>query len=174
MKIILAFWNCRQCRCLWGKFIHIRNLCPESQKCAKLLMLFMFSANCKRWFSVQSLENLSKIRLTARFTMKLLTHNMLSSKGIKGVKIGFPLKIEARDVKECEVDFNPEFTSRVIPKLDWPEVVRAAQVLGQLGDTPAEIPSVRFKLPLQILLNNTTLKNLPFSLSAQSQSRYRR
>ena len=44
-------------------------------------------------------------------------------------------------MKECEVDFNPEFTSRVIPKLDWPEVVRAAQVLGQLGDTPAEIPS---------------------------------
>jgi multifunctional methyltransferase subunit TRM112 len=45
-------------------------------------------------------------------------------------------------VKECEVDFNPEFTARVIPKLDWPEVVRAAQHLGQLGNTPAELPQV--------------------------------
>ena len=30
--------------------------------------------------------------------MKLLTHNMLSSKGIKGVKVGFPLKIEVKVV----------------------------------------------------------------------------
>ena len=49
---------------------------------------------------------------------------------------------QARDVKECEVDFNPEFTARVIPKLDWPEVARAAQSLGQLGDTPTEVPVV--------------------------------
>ncbi len=40
------------------------------------------------------------------------------------------------------MDFNPEFTARVIPKLDWPEVVRAAQHLGQLGNTPAELPQV--------------------------------
>jgi multifunctional methyltransferase subunit TRM112 len=52
------------------------------------------------------------------------------------------LIFQARDVKECEVDFNPEFTARVIPKLDWPEVVRAAQHLGQLGDTPTELPQV--------------------------------
>ena len=45
-------------------------------------------------------------------------------------------------MKECEVDFNPEFMARIIPKLDWPEVVRAAQNLGQLGDTPTELPQV--------------------------------
>ena len=26
--------------------------------------------------------------------MKLITHNMLSSQGMKGVKVGYPLKIE--------------------------------------------------------------------------------
>ena len=46
---------------------------------------------------------------------------------------------QARDVKVCEVDFNPEFISRVIPTLDWPEVVKAAQQLGQLDDLPVEL-----------------------------------
>ena len=66
--------------------------------------------------------------------MKLLTHNMLSSKGMKGVKVGYPLQIEAKDVKVSEVDFNPEFIARIIPKLDWTEVCRAADGLGQLGE----------------------------------------
>nr|ACO15073.1 TRM112-like protein [Caligus clemensi] len=66
--------------------------------------------------------------------MKLLTHNMLSSKGMKGVKVGFPLAIEAKDVKVSEVEFNPDFVARIIPKVDWMEVCRAADALGQLGD----------------------------------------
>ena len=36
----------------------------------------------------------------------------------------------------CEVEFNQDFIARVIPKLDWAEVVRAAEGLGQLGDLP--------------------------------------
>ncbi|QQP56324.1 TRM112-like protein [Caligus rogercresseyi] len=56
--------------------------------------------------------------------MKLLTHNMLSSKGMKGVN----------DVKVSEVEFNPRFVARIIPKLDWMEVCRAADALGLLGD----------------------------------------
>eukprot|EP00095_Tigriopus_kingsejongensis_P007973 maker-scaffold135_size322082-snap-gene-2.14 protein:Tk07973 transcript:maker-scaffold135_size322082-snap-gene-2.14-mRNA-1 annotation:"trm112-like protein" len=71
--------------------------------------------------------------------MKLITHNMLSSQGIKGVKVGFPLAIEAKDVKVLEVDFNPDFIARLIPKLDWPQVCRAAQGLDQLGDLPLEL-----------------------------------
>ncbi|TRY63945.1 hypothetical protein TCAL_03581, partial [Tigriopus californicus] len=62
--------------------------------------------------------------------MKLITHNMLSSQGIKGVKVGFPLVIQAKDVKVSEVEFNPDFIARIIPKLDWPEVCRAAQELN--------------------------------------------
>ncbi|XP_059094428.1 multifunctional methyltransferase subunit TRM112-like protein [Tigriopus californicus] len=71
--------------------------------------------------------------------MKLITHNMLSSQGIKGVKVGFPLVIQAKDVKVSEVEFNPDFIARIIPKLDWPEVCRAAQELNQLGDLPSKL-----------------------------------
>ena len=39
-------------------------------------------------------------------------------------------------MKVCEVEFNGEFIARVIPKLDWPEIVKAAEQLGQLGDLP--------------------------------------
>lgn len=38
--------------------------------------------------------------------MKLLTHNMLACH-IKGVKNGFPFKIEATQVEEREADFDP-------------------------------------------------------------------
>lgn len=47
--------------------------------------------------------------------------------------------LQAKDVKVLEVDFNPEFIARVIPKLDWPEVCRAAQQLDQLGDLPTTL-----------------------------------
>ena len=60
-------------------------------------------------------------------------------------------------MKECEVDFNPEFTARVIPKLDWREVVRAAQSLGQLGDTPTEVPMVSTDAKSRIKLSSTWL-----------------
>ena len=94
--------------------------------------------------------------------MKLLTHNVLSSKGIKGVKSGYPLKIEvnfkmlifqrlmfklqsslnfqAKDVKVCEAEFNPEFIARVITRLDWPVIVKAAKDLGHGSDLPTELP----------------------------------
>lgn len=38
--------------------------------------------------------------------MKLLTHNMLACH-IKGVKNGYPFKIEAEKVEEREADFDP-------------------------------------------------------------------
>lgn len=46
---------------------------------------------------------------------------------------------QAKDVKVCEVDFNPEFIARVIPRLDWEVVVKAAQELGQASDLPTEL-----------------------------------
>uniref|UniRef100_A0A8C7P9Q1 tRNA methyltransferase activator subunit 11-2 n=1 Tax=Oncorhynchus mykiss TaxID=8022 RepID=A0A8C7P9Q1_ONCMY len=49
--------------------------------------------------------------------MKLLTHNMLTSH-VKGVTKGYPLLIKATEVKVSEVEFNPNFVSRMIPKLE--------------------------------------------------------
>ena len=40
--------------------------------------------------------------------MRLITHNMLQC-NIKGVKNGFPLGIEAGEVRDEEAEFNPEF-----------------------------------------------------------------
>ncbi|XP_014262368.1 multifunctional methyltransferase subunit TRM112-like protein [Cimex lectularius] len=68
--------------------------------------------------------------------MKLLTHNMLSSKCLKGVTQGYPLGIQAKGVKVIEVDFNVEFISRVIPKLDWATLHKAAETLGFGDDIP--------------------------------------
>uniref|UniRef100_A0A7N8WPS3 Multifunctional methyltransferase subunit TRM112-like protein n=1 Tax=Mastacembelus armatus TaxID=205130 RepID=A0A7N8WPS3_9TELE len=57
--------------------------------------------------------------------MKLLTHNMLTSH-VKGVTNGYPLLIKATEVKVNEVDFNPQFVSRMIPKLEWSTLVQAS------------------------------------------------
>jgi len=72
--------------------------------------------------------------------MKLLTHNMLTSAIVKGVKTGFPLKIEATEVKLQKVDFNSEFIARMIPKLEWTAVCAAASDVGHLGDLPSQVP----------------------------------
>lgn len=65
---------------------------------------------------------------------------MLTSNIIKAVKNGFPLKIIASDVKVQDVDFNPEFIRRMIPKLEWSAVCEAAESLGHLSDLPCELP----------------------------------
>ncbi|TKS72258.1 multifunctional methyltransferase subunit TRM112-like protein [Larimichthys crocea] len=72
--------------------------------------------------------------------MKLLTHNMLTSH-VKGVTKGYPLLIKATEVKMNEVEFNPQFVSRMIPKLEWSALVQAAEELGQRQDLPGELVS---------------------------------
>ncbi|KAG7296074.1 hypothetical protein JYU34_021170 [Plutella xylostella] len=71
--------------------------------------------------------------------MKLITHNMLTSKCLKGVLQGYPLAINATDVKITEVDFNPEFVSRIIPKLDWNVLWGAADSLGHSEGLPKTV-----------------------------------
>ncbi|KAI5620640.1 multifunctional methyltransferase subunit TRM112-like protein [Silurus asotus] len=72
--------------------------------------------------------------------MKLLTHNMLTSH-VKGVTKGYPLLIKATEVKVNEVEFNPQFVSRMIPKLEWSALVSAADGLGYLQDLPSTLVS---------------------------------
>ncbi|XP_026872360.2 multifunctional methyltransferase subunit TRM112-like protein [Electrophorus electricus] len=67
--------------------------------------------------------------------MKLLTHNMLTSH-VKGVTKGYPLLIKATEVKVNEVEFQPQFVSRMIPKLEWSALIQAAEGLGYLQDLP--------------------------------------
>ncbi|XP_063244883.1 multifunctional methyltransferase subunit TRM112-like protein [Bacillus rossius redtenbacheri] len=71
--------------------------------------------------------------------MKLLTHNMLTSKCMKGVTVGYPLGIVAKDVKVSETEFNSDFLVRIIPKLDWNTLWTAADSIGYAAELPKTI-----------------------------------
>ncbi|XP_072947174.1 multifunctional methyltransferase subunit TRM112-like protein [Epargyreus clarus] len=71
--------------------------------------------------------------------MKLITHNMLTSKCLKGVMTGYPLGINATDVKVAEVDFNHEFITRILPKVDWEVLWKAAHDLGHSEGLPQSL-----------------------------------
>ncbi|XP_028915053.1 multifunctional methyltransferase subunit TRM112-like protein [Ornithorhynchus anatinus] len=72
--------------------------------------------------------------------MKLLTHNLLTShvRGV-GPRDGYPLRIQATEVRVNAVDFNPEFVSRMIPKMEWQALVEAAESLGHSSDLPRQL-----------------------------------
>ncbi|XP_059225722.1 multifunctional methyltransferase subunit TRM112-like protein [Stomoxys calcitrans] len=73
--------------------------------------------------------------------MKLSTYNFLTSKAIKGVKVGYPLKLTISKKDVVETEFNPTFIERLLPKLDWPTVYLAAQTAELADDIPAEQPT---------------------------------
>ncbi|XP_059693418.1 multifunctional methyltransferase subunit TRM112-like protein [Haemorhous mexicanus] len=60
--------------------------------------------------------------------MKLLTHNLLSSH-VPGLRPGggFPLRIEAAEVRVRPVPFNAAFVSRLVPRLRWDALREAAE-----------------------------------------------
>ncbi|XP_040266417.1 multifunctional methyltransferase subunit TRM112-like protein [Bufo bufo] len=72
--------------------------------------------------------------------MKLLTHNVLRSH-VSGVTRGFPLLIRADEVKLNTVDFNREFVTRMIPRLEWEALVQTAESLGHGSGLPRELVS---------------------------------
>ncbi|EDV96889.1 multifunctional methyltransferase subunit TRM112-like protein [Drosophila grimshawi] len=72
--------------------------------------------------------------------MKLSTYNFLTSMAIKGVKVGYPLKLTISKKDVVESEFNPVFIERLLPKLDWSAVYGAAQVAELAEDIPATQP----------------------------------
>lgn len=91
--------------------------------------------------------------------MKLLTYNFLTSKCIRGVKVGYPLKLNVslhliqpnfkfKNLFTCfqiiekkieHQDFSAEFINRILPRLDWPTIKVAAETVGYAQELPAEI-----------------------------------
>ncbi|GAB4815841.1 hypothetical protein N2152v2_002887 [Parachlorella kessleri] len=61
--------------------------------------------------------------------MKLLTHNMLQCH-IKGVKNGYPFKIEAEKVEERPADYDPDFLRHIFPRIQWDALREAASSMG--------------------------------------------
>lgn len=71
----------------------------------------------------------SGLRRTRCGDMKLLTHNLLSSH-VRGVgPRGFPLRLQATEVRINPVEFNPDFVARMIPKVEWAALLEAADTL---------------------------------------------
>ena len=61
--------------------------------------------------------------------MKLLTHNMLTSKVLKNVTTGYPLRIEATKVELKKADFQQEFIARMLKKIDYKVLYEAARTV---------------------------------------------
>lgn len=61
--------------------------------------------------------------------MKLLTHNMLTSKVLKNVVNGYPLKINAVKTEIKKADFQPDFISRMMHKIDYKVLFQAAETV---------------------------------------------
>ena len=75
--------------------------------------------------------------------MKLLTHNMLQCH-IKGVKNGYPFKIEAESVEEVEADYDPDFLRHIFPRIMWPALVEGAKSMG-VESLPEEVYGIGHK-----------------------------
>ncbi|KAG4077524.1 hypothetical protein HA402_002951 [Bradysia odoriphaga] len=71
--------------------------------------------------------------------MKLITYTFLTSKCIRGVKVGYPLKLNITHKETVTADFNPDFITRMIPRLDWPTVCAGAEQVGCTGDLPTTL-----------------------------------
>ena len=71
---------------------------------------------------------------------------------VKGVKNGYPLKIEVVKVEKVDAEYNPDFVMRMVPKLDWNALATAAKDIGA-----AELPA---ELSEELMSNDSFLKKL--------------
>jgi multifunctional methyltransferase subunit TRM112 len=62
--------------------------------------------------------------------MKLLTHNILTSKMLKNVVTGYPLKLIANKIEETKSDFQPEFIEKMIQRINYDALYCAAESVG--------------------------------------------
>lgn len=64
--------------------------------------------------------------------MKLITHNLLTSKILKNVVTGYPLKIVATKTEVKTADYQPEFVNRMMKKIDYKALFGAAKDVNYL------------------------------------------
>ncbi|KAH9587258.1 hypothetical protein MS3_00005062 [Schistosoma haematobium] len=74
--------------------------------------------------------------------MKLFLHNILTSRVLKSVKVGYPLKLKANTLKVSTVDYDPASVARLIPKVEWSVVKSVADEIGEeyIPCLPEEVP----------------------------------
>lgn len=62
--------------------------------------------------------------------MKLITHNILTSKVLKNVVTGYPLKVTSTQTELKEADYQPEFIARMMKRVDYKTLLQAAQAVS--------------------------------------------
>ncbi|OAF68573.1 tRNA methyltransferase [Intoshia linei] len=72
--------------------------------------------------------------------MKLLSHNMLTSNMIKGVKDGYPLGLIVKNFKSNELDYDESLIKKLIPKLCWKTFISASKCIKPETGLPEELP----------------------------------
>ncbi|XP_004682725.2 PREDICTED: multifunctional methyltransferase subunit TRM112-like protein [Condylura cristata] len=113
----------------------IQRLCPGWQEMFQQVHRFRSSQRSDRieWrgpgSDAHELPSASGLARARCADMKLLTHNLLSSH-VRGVgPRGFPLRLQATEVRINPVEFNPDFVARMIPKVEWAALLEAAETL---------------------------------------------
>uniref|UniRef100_A0AC35TQE7 Multifunctional methyltransferase subunit TRM112-like protein n=1 Tax=Rhabditophanes sp. KR3021 TaxID=114890 RepID=A0AC35TQE7_9BILA len=94
--------------------------------------------------------------------MKLLTHNFLSSRLLKGVSNGYPLKLEVTSVEQTEVPFDEDTIKRLLCRVDYDALYIAAEACKLAGDLPKTLPEnartdIEFLKKLHAILNGTNV-----------------
>ena len=87
--------------------------------------------------------------------MRLLTHNFLQS-NVKGTTEGYPLIIEADEVVVEESPVDKELLVKMLPKLDYPVFLGAAQQLSlkcYLPELPIQLPATDDDMDETMLIN---------------------
>ncbi|CAL8069746.1 unnamed protein product [Calicophoron daubneyi] len=69
--------------------------------------------------------------------MRLFTHNILTSRVLKAVKVGYPLALRIN-----HMDYDPSYVSRLIPKVEWSVIKTVADQIGEeyIPRLPDQIP----------------------------------
>lgn len=70
--------------------------------------------------------------------MKLLTHNLLTSRFLKNVQTGYPLKLVVEKAEDIRTDYNYDFLQKMLKKIDYDAFKEAAKVCGQ--QVPETLP----------------------------------
>ncbi|TGZ71873.1 hypothetical protein CRM22_002407 [Opisthorchis felineus] len=75
--------------------------------------------------------------------MKLFLHNILTSRVLKSVKVGYPLGLKVKNLQVNPIEFDPTYVSRLLPKVEWSVVKKVADEIGvdHIPILPGELPS---------------------------------
>lgn len=66
--------------------------------------------------------------------MRLITHNMLQCHVKNCNNNNFPLRFEEVQVELIEADFNPEFLSNMLNKIEWDALYNTAVQVNQIAN----------------------------------------